>query len=534
MFGNFGIDDEEERKKMWLDQLTGGVGMQQANPEMGSYRGKAIEGYDPGLMDRANALQGQVTQAMVDSNMRAPQNQAEVARLAALPLAYSSIGSVKNGSNWDGFTKPIIDAVNDKYDTYDANARTVLASQDKMNDKVDDYVKNSRDYAIAEEGQNYARGRDAKGDAERAADRAAQRERQALEDKRKLEDRDYERQRDLIEDGRNAKKFDMETQREERLMTREEREAKRFETTLEREDRKYAREDEKAAKEAEKEAKGTIETYGMAGDRVVYKQEKAGNTRFVYSDGTEATSSDLSTIKKIGEKGTSSNNTQIITREDGTYLVDKTDGSAKKIENVPGKTTGGASKPEKFTEGQTKDINFATRAKAANSVIENKEEDFQGAGGVWGRAVNDYAPTAVQGYLTPDKYAQAEQGASEFIAAVLRKDSGAAIPEVEFNREYKKYFPLPGEGAEQIAQKRAARERAVRALEAGMTPEMLDRVDGASGIQRDNGQSQTRQGSYPTVTQKAMEKLRSNPDRAEEFDQLYGPGSARRVLGGQL
>jgi hypothetical protein len=57
-----------------------------------------------------------------------------------------------------------------------------------------------------------------------------------------------------------------------------------------------------------------------------------------------------------------------------------------------------------------------------------------------------------------------EQAKQNFITAVLRKESGAAIGADEFAREEKKYFPQAGEGDNIVKQKQRARERAIEAM----------------------------------------------------------------------
>lgn len=52
----------------------------------------------------------------------------------------------------------------------------------------------------------------------------------------------------------------------------------------------------------------------------------------------------------------------------------------------------------------------------------------------------------------------------EFIAASLRQDSGAAIPDAELERQRRIYFPMPGDGPEALEQKRMARIRALQGL----------------------------------------------------------------------
>lgn len=59
-----------------------------------------------------------------------------------------------------------------------------------------------------------------------------------------------------------------------------------------------------------------------------------------------------------------------------------------------------------------------------------------------------------------------EQAQNNFVSAVLRKESGAAISPQEAAQEAKKYFPQPGDGPAVVEQKRQAREQAIANLEA--------------------------------------------------------------------
>jgi hypothetical protein len=58
-------------------------------------------------------------------------------------------------------------------------------------------------------------------------------------------------------------------------------------------------------------------------------------------------------------------------------------------------------------------------------------------------------------------YAQARL---DFIAAILRKESGAAISAGEFVTEEKRFFPQPADSPQVITQKRQARATALAAL----------------------------------------------------------------------
>lgn len=57
------------------------------------------------------------------------------------------------------------------------------------------------------------------------------------------------------------------------------------------------------------------------------------------------------------------------------------------------------------------------------------------------------------------------QAVREFTEARMREASGAAIPQEEFDRDYKTYFKEPRDGPEVLAQKREARRRAIRGFE---------------------------------------------------------------------
>jgi hypothetical protein len=60
---------------------------------------------------------------------------------------------------------------------------------------------------------------------------------------------------------------------------------------------------------------------------------------------------------------------------------------------------------------------------------------------------------------------QVDAARKNFITAVLRKESGAAISPTEFYTEAQKYFPQPGDSVAVIKQKQNARETAIRAME---------------------------------------------------------------------
>jgi len=77
------------------------------------------------------------------------------------------------------------------------------------------------------------------------------------------------------------------------------------------------------------------------------------------------------------------------------------------------------------------------------------------------KGIYDYSPGFLGNMMVPPEYLSAVQAQENWVTANLRKESGAAIPPEEILQERRKYFPMPGDGPDQIAQK--AQSRAVAA-----------------------------------------------------------------------
>jgi hypothetical protein len=76
-------------------------------------------------------------------------------------------------------------------------------------------------------------------------------------------------------------------------------------------------------------------------------------------------------------------------------------------------------------------------------------------------------------YLKSTEFQQAEQAGKEFLQAILRKDTGAAITKEETAEYGTVYLPQPGDSPEVLMQKQTSRERAIRAIEAGLPPQAI-------------------------------------------------------------
>jgi hypothetical protein len=73
-------------------------------------------------------------------------------------------------------------------------------------------------------------------------------------------------------------------------------------------------------------------------------------------------------------------------------------------------------------------------------------------------------------YLQSTEYQKYKQAASNFITALLRKESGAAIGKEEFDRYDKEYMPQPGDSREVLVQKSEARQVAIDGMKKGAGP----------------------------------------------------------------
>jgi hypothetical protein len=219
---------------------------------------------------------------------------------------------------------------------------------------------------------------------------------------------------------------------------------------------------------------------------------------------------------------------QVVEREDGTYLVDTRTGQAKPVVGPQGQPLIGG-KP--LTETQSNAVAFGMRAVEANKIatdLENKGFTNTGVirtaiGGTVGtapivgekleqgvRSTFNVLPQVLGGPSAEQQ--QNDQARRNFISAVLRKESGAAISPTEYVNEERKYFPQLGDDEKVIKQKQQARELAIKALEAQA---------GSSGkrmIEKNASQQ------LSTQDQEALNWANSNPNdpRSAQIKQRLG------------
>ncbi|WP_313160212.1 hypothetical protein [Stenotrophomonas sp.] len=134
----------------------------------------------------------------------------------------------------------------------------------------------------------------------------------------------------------------------------------------------------------------------------------------------------------------------------------------------------------KLTEGQSKDLVYLKRGDEANKLLETMAGNLTASGGQQGargaadvflRGLPGVGDSAAVNSLVSAPRQQAEQAAREFLAAVLRKDTGAAITSQEFDIYGQTYLPQPGDSAAVLRQKAKSRQVALDAIATGLGPE---------------------------------------------------------------
>lgn len=124
----------------------------------------------------------------------------------------------------------------------------------------------------------------------------------------------------------------------------------------------------------------------------------------------------------------------------------------------------------KLTDEQSKNRLFADRMVNAHKTITDLENINEGVGGFVGGTlaarpfIRD--SSAFNLAASPDRQ-KSIQAQRDFVNALLRKESGAAISQQEFENAQRQYFPMPGDSAAVIEQKRRNRQVAIEGIMQG-------------------------------------------------------------------
>lgn len=168
------------------------------------------------------------------------------------------------------------------------------------------------------------------------------------------------------------------------------------------------------------------------------------------------------------------------------YPINPPQGTSLQVDPTTGAVTfnqGAGVKP--LTEGQSKDTVFSTRAEGALPIIDQYGDALTNLG----ESVAGQVP-GVGNYMKSPEFQQAEQAGKEFLQAILRKDTGAAITAEETSEYGSVYLPRPGDSPQLLEQKRVSRQRAIAAINAGLPPQaIIAREKALASVSKSGGAS---------------------------------------------
>lgn len=176
--------------------------------------------------------------------------------------------------------------------------------------------------------------------------------------------------------------------------------------------------------------------------------------------------------------------TQVVETPDGYALVDKGTGLVRPASMLNGVQVQG--KDSGLNDVQSKALLFGSRMQDAEkvftkmaaqgtvrpSVLKGAVENLPFVGGVAGAGANAMSSEGQQ---------QVEQAQRDFVNAVLRRESGAAIAESEFRNATKQYFPAVGDSQAVIQQKTQNRQMATRGILAEVPAKKRDSLSTPDG-----------------------------------------------------
>jgi len=156
----------------------------------------------------------------------------------------------------------------------------------------------------------------------------------------------------------------------------------------------------------------------------------------------------------------------------GNTLVDRNTGEPIFTAPSSQQSSGSITMPDgtiislgKQTENQSGAMVYGSRMDFANKILANTEE----VGTELGQQLYNKIPIFGNA-LTSTAFKSYDNARRNFVNAVLRRESGAAIAESEFESANQQYFPQPFDPPELVAQKRATRELATAMMMSASGP----------------------------------------------------------------
>lgn len=158
---------------------------------------------------------------------------------------------------------------------------------------------------------------------------------------------------------------------------------------------------------------------------------------------------------------------QLVTRGDGSVVRITADNEVIPVLGADPSKDGPNGKPP--TQAQSQAAGFAARISEADVIIQEIGDQFTGVGSTFGQ----FLPNQFQ---SPDRQ-RFEQAKRNYINAVLRRESGAAISPSEFASAERQYFPQPGDSPAVVIQKQQNRNTVLSALRSEAGPALSNPLD---------------------------------------------------------
>jgi hypothetical protein len=171
--------------------------------------------------------------------------------------------------------------------------------------------------------------------------------------------------------------------------------------------------------------------------------------------------------------------TQVVEGPDGFMLLDKGTGLARPAATANGAQVQG--KDPGLNDTQAKALLFGSRMQQADKILTQLAAQGTVRPSVVKQAVEGIpliggALSAGANATSSPQQQQVEQAQRDFVNAVLRRESGAAISPSEFESAKKQYFPSVGDSEAVIQQKAYNRQLATRGLMAEVPAKRRDSI----------------------------------------------------------
>jgi hypothetical protein len=217
---------------------------------------------------------------------------------------------------------------------------------------------------------------------------------------------------------------------------------------------------------------GMVALFGDKGRAEIGRDKAASAASYASAGERNASAAKTRQEMELGGKGVLQQTDQ------GLILVDPRTGTSKPVLGANGQVAGkpiSAAKP--LTEGQAKANIFGGRMAEANAIIDemagngvtrpgNIKQTAEGIAGAIPIIGDSLAAGAgaLTNFTQSSGQQQVEQAQRDFINAVLRRESGAAIAPSEFENARKQYFPQIGDSPAVLKQKSDNRKLATNLM----------------------------------------------------------------------